>query len=129
VITPSQVQLRLVLVAMGLVVLGIALWVAWPLIPGPAGNAVPLAGLASIATGWVLYGVALRPGGRPLRGALLGVALYVGLGVVWLLAWNVRLRVSYAFELPAMTDPVPIIATVLTWPWQLFVWLAAAASA
>jgi hypothetical protein len=43
---------------------------------------------------------------------------YVALGLVWVVAWNTTLRFKDGFILPEVSEPMIVLATVLTWPGQ-----------
>ena len=54
-------------------------WVYW----------LPYGGLAAFVIGWHVGWSGLRPHESMLRGALLGVILYFGVGLLWVFAFNV----------------------------------------
>lgn len=75
---------------------------------------LPFGGLASFLVGWLVSWSGLRPQASALRGALLGAILYFGLGLMWVIAFNVILSGSVLGSLHLVTL---FLATM--WPLQV----------
>ncbi|MDO9066231.1 MAG: hypothetical protein Q7U96_04010, partial [Chloroflexota bacterium] len=78
---------------------------------------MPIAATAVFAGGWLLAGMGLRPRGSMLRGASLAALLYVFVGAMWVVTFNVGILGNSATDLAQ--QPVGLVMLVLMWPLQI----------
>jgi hypothetical protein len=81
------------------------------------------AGFLCFVAGWFTVGAASRPRGSAPLGVVAAAAGYIALGLVWVVEWNNTFRVRGHFTLPEVSEPVIVLATVLTWPAQAATWI------
>ena len=85
--------------------------------PGPK-PLVPNIAVILFAAGWLLAGATLRPGGSALGGLTLAALLYVAVGVVWILGFNLHLGTPLEQLLPNVLSPTAL-RIILAWPLQV----------
>lgn len=78
------------------------------MLPGsaiPIVSGVSVVALVPLVAGWLLVGSGLRPRGSPARGTLLAAIVYLLIGIVWVVGFNLRIG----------TPPVALAS-----PWSAF---------
>lgn len=71
-------------------------------------------GVTLFALGWAGLGAGLRPSGSAARGLLFAVALYVLVGLVWVVAFNVGFLATPVTGI--LRDPLSVLLIAAMWP-------------
>ena len=79
---------------------------------------IPNIAVILFATGWLLVGAALQPGGSAWSGLALAALLYGAVGVAWVIGFNLRLGAPLADLLPDLLSPTAL-RIMLGWPLQV----------
>jgi hypothetical protein len=107
-----MVEPRWSTIALGVMVMLVGPAVMWGLLPRSV--VFGFGGLILFATGWLLLGGGVRPGGRALWGVLTAAGLYVYVGLVWVFWFNLSLGAP-----PIGLLHPGILLLALGWPVQV----------